>query len=249
MKAIFIKTFAAGAAALAFCSGASAALYTPSFGSVLPNVSNCDDCFNGPISFGAGHSINFFGNTYSSLYVGSNGYVTFGSGATSFTTAPLDTQTVGPMIAGLFTDLDSRGDAPSQVFANTATPGQIIATWDQMGHFSMNYGVRSTFQVVIRSDEFAVAPGEGQIGFFYGSITDGSLVSAGFGDGLASVNPGEVAFASRVAGTTLSNSSPRWFNLSGGTPTEVPNGTVPIPGTLALLGVGLFALGARRVKR
>ena len=100
----------------------------------LNGPSNCDDCFTGPINFtGAGQSINFFGTTYSGLFVGSNGYVTFGAGASNFSTQLLDTETIQPMIAGSFTDLYSQDDAASNVYINDTTPGQLIATWEEMG--------------------------------------------------------------------------------------------------------------------
>lgn len=42
----------------------------------------CDDCFSGPFSLP--FNVQFYGVVYSSFYVGSNGYLTFGSGVTSY---------------------------------------------------------------------------------------------------------------------------------------------------------------------
>ena len=227
---------------------AVAALFTTTFGTLQPNSSNCDDCFDGPVAFpGSGQSINFFGATFNGLFVGSNGYVTFGAGADDFVSEPLNTQTVGRMIAGEFTDLDSRSDAPSNVFVNNSTPGQLIITWQQMGHFPTNYSVRSTFQLVVRSDQFAVPAGQGQIGFFFESISDNSTASAGFGDGQSAINPGEVSIYSGPA-SSFSGHAPLWFNLSGGVPQQPSTALTPVPtlsewGMILLSGlVGMFGL-------
>lgn len=84
----FLKAAAALLVMLGGSQIASAALYEANpanFGAVQVNSSNCDDCFDGPIAFsGAGQSINFFGTTYTNLFVGSNGYVTFGTGSGFF---------------------------------------------------------------------------------------------------------------------------------------------------------------------
>ena len=239
---------------LGYAHGALAALYESNpanFGTQLTSPSDCDDCFSGPFAFGGGHTLNFFGTTYSDLYVSSNGYVTFGAGASQYTPVALDVQVVAPMIAALFTDLDSSSDPASAVYVNTATPGQIVVTWSGMGHYDRNYAVLSTFQLVIRSSQFGVPPGEGRIGFFYGNVTDGATAVAGFGDGLVAVNPGETVFLNGP-GTGLHQSAPRWYHLNGGVPVAPGAGPVAVPtlgeSALVLLAgvLGLFSLGALR---
>lgn len=228
---------------LAGMQSAQAGLYTSSYGTVLAGPSNCDDCYAGPVAFaGSGQSINFFGHTYDSLYVGSNGYVTFGSPSSNYSTAPLDIEGVAPMIAGFYTDLVSYDGSASNVYADTSVAGQIIVTWENMKHYNDGSGATSTFQLVIRSDQ-SIPAGEGQIGFFYGNITDTRYVSAGFGDGSTVSNPGEVAFASNVQGNTLSNSAPHWYTINGGVPADLPE-----PASVALLGIGLAGLALRRRK-
>lgn len=252
MKKI-ISTFFAAIVALAWVPAAHAGLFTLDFGTAIPDLSNCDDCATlDPILFGAGHSINFFGTSYTGLYISSNGYLTFDAPHTTFATEAIDTQTTGPMIAGLFTDLDTTGDTDSNVYVNTSTVGEIIVTYEMVFHSgddtSGDDALRSTFQLLVRSDQKGIPPGQGQLGFFYGEINDTNDVSAGFGDGLDTVDPREVSFASAVPGTTLSNNPPRYYTLEGGGTVEPPSG-VPEPASLMLMGAGIAGYLATRRRR
>lgn len=230
---------------------AHAALFTANFGSVVTEVSDCDDCASLPVLFGGGQTINYFGNVYSSLYISTNGYVTFDGPHTNFASDPVDMRTDIAAVVGFVTDLSTESDADSNIFVNTATTGQIIVTFDRVFH-SGEPTQRATFQLVVRSDQFNIPSGEGQIGFFYGDITDPNLVSAGIGDGTPDVVTGEVSVASQVPGTTLSNNPGSFFNLNnvgGGGGGPVDPGTVPEPGSVMLVAAALLSILLARRKR
>jgi PEP-CTERM motif len=241
-----------GVAALGLASlHAQAQLYTSSIGSLLPGYAQNDDSTFAAVSLGFG--VNFFGTTYTSIFINNNGNATFGAPTGSFTPSALNAQTTQPMIAPYWTDLDSRvGGATSGVYV-TQSAHQLVATWQDMGYFSANYTGRATFQLVL-NDPSSLAPGEGAIGFFYDRMTNGTdnhNVTAGFGDGLSAVNPGEIAYfgGSTGAASAQLNGTHVWFNLDGGTPTQIP--AVPEPETYALMALGLaaIALAARKRRR
>lgn len=221
---------------------AQAALYTTNYGTQVANLSDCDDCSSGEVRFsGSNQHFTFFGHQYQGVYIGSNGYVTLGVASTSYSATPLDRQSIAPMIAGYFSDLDSRNDPASNVYFNSTAPGELVVTWKDMGHYSLDYSGRSTFQIVVRSDEYAATALLPQIGFFYGRMTDTHLGSAGFGDGLSSVSPGEQALLSGAAGSALDNATPQWFAVNAGVP-KLAVTAVPEPGSFALAGLGLAGL-------
>ncbi len=57
------------------------------------------------ISIGGGETVSLYGDSYSSFYVGSNGYITFGAGDTNYTES-LEGHFDLPRISGLFDDLN-----------------------------------------------------------------------------------------------------------------------------------------------
>jgi PEP-CTERM motif len=249
MKTNILKLF--GAAALGLMSlQAQAQLYTDTVGPLLPGyVQNDDGTF---AAVDLGFNVDFFGTSYSSIFLNNNGTASFGAPTAAFSSEPLNSQSAQPMIAPYWTDLDSRGGGATAGIYVSQTAHQMVATWQGMGYFAGNYTGRVTFQLVLNDPNAPRADGEGVIGLFYGAMssgTDGHNVSVGFGDGLVAINPGEIAFidgASAAVSSTL-NGTHAWFNLDGGTPTTVP--AVPEPETYALMALGLGAMAFTSRKR
>lgn len=207
------------AAALLGAHAAQAALYTSDFGTASATLSNCDDCGLDFAFPGAGQTIAGLG--VSNIFVHTNGFASF---------VDFDQFSV------LHTDLDSRDDPLSNVYVNTATAGQMVVTWAGMGHFNKDYSVRSTFQLVLRSDQYSAGPGEGQFGFFYGGISDPAVAEVGF-----LLND---QFQSHVPASSLGNAAPAWYDLDeDNQPFAVGPGAVAEPGTLALAGLALGLSG------
>lgn len=78
-------------------------------GSALSSVTNSDDSYqNVSITSVFPSGIRFGNTTYTSMYVGSNGYVTFGHGNSGFSPTGIQAYTRGPIIAAQYDDLDPR---------------------------------------------------------------------------------------------------------------------------------------------
>ena len=211
-----------------------------------------DDGFS---ALNLGFNITYFGATYSSLFINTNGNVSFGAGISAY--IPVGpTGAVAPVISPFFGDVDTRGSNSGVVHVNTSVTNQIIVTWDQVGFFDTNDSPLDSFQLVLRGDAFTAPDGEGKIGFFYQTmgwdVTDTSAVAAvGFGDGAGNGKVIQGSTAPGMAGVV--NNKYIWFdaNLQVVPPTDPGTGTVPEPDSLALfilaLGVGMVSRKVCRV--
>ena len=118
-------------------------------GSAFGNAVNLTDDDSREIAFTGGFRFPFFGTTYLSVFINSDGNLTFGQGDNASTDRNLTRFNSGPpRIGGFFADLDpsvGRG----AVFYN-ALPDRFVVTWDRVREFDeIN---ESSFQVALFAD-------------------------------------------------------------------------------------------------
>lgn len=132
--------------------------------------------------------VNFFGTTYTFLYVNNNGNVTFDAPQSTYTPFTIDANTP-PMIAPLFADVDTRGEGSAPVsygFGTTTFQGHtaFCVNWINVGYFADHYDKLDSAQLLLvdRSDQ---GVGDFDIVFNYGDVQwetgDASGGTGGFG--------------------------------------------------------------------
>jgi len=113
-------------------------------------VAVSDDDFSGPIILP--FSFDYFGNTYNDLYIGSNGYVTFGSGFTDLGNDPIpDTFTPNDIIALYWDDLNpSSGGTVSYFTSIIAGQSCFVVEFSNVPHFGS--GATVSGQIILCAD-------------------------------------------------------------------------------------------------
>ncbi len=141
------------------------ASFNTNFGTL---VSRCDDCnyaYTLPFAFP------FYGVNRTQVFVGTNGYLTFNSGDSTYTES-LPAFTTLPRIAAFFDDLypGPSADPTSGLYVNQSVPGQFIVTYLKDPHYP-TASPFNTLQIQLYSD--------GRIIFAYngiGSLNTGTIV-------------------------------------------------------------------------
>jgi hypothetical protein len=123
----------------------------------------------------------FFGVPYDTIYVGTNGYITFTRGDTSARISPSALASELPRIAPLWADLE---EADSGNVYYKRLDGKHVITWNKAGQPS--YDGASTFQAVLYDD--------GRIAFVYKKVkAQASLVGISPGNSGAAAQPVDFA--------------------------------------------------------
>ncbi len=113
-----------------------------------------DDGYSSAISLTAAFpgGLRFFGGPYNEVWVNNNGNVSFSGGIFNFTPTAFPVAS-RPMIAPYWGDVDTRGarSATSNMVYWHLQPGLMVATWHNVGYYSIHDDKRMDFQLLIRN--------------------------------------------------------------------------------------------------
>ncbi|HAL39559.1 MAG TPA: VPLPA-CTERM sorting domain-containing protein [Polaromonas sp.] len=230
-----------------------------------------DDSSTGLVSMGFTNPANFFGTTYSNLYVNNNGNVTFNTPLSTYTPFGLTTNSF-PIIAPFLADVDTRNAASgvTQYGASTLGGHNVFGVnWLNVGYYSNQADKLNSFQLILteRADtglgNFDIEFNYDQILWETGSASGGvngfggTPAAAGYTDGGA--NDFEFAgsrttlafldsnLTGLIHGSRDSNTLGQYiFNVRNGTIAPPDGNNVPEPATLALTGLALAWMAALR---
>lgn len=226
------------------------------------------------LNIGGASGVNFFGQSFTQVYVNNNGNVTFGNSLAQYTPNGLAAGVGFPIIAPYFADVDTRGTGSGIVnYGNATYNGHdaFVVNWPAVGYYSSQIDKLNTFQLIL-TDRSDVGAGDFDVEFNYNTMQwetgeasggvdglGGTSAVAGYSNGLSGAAnvyyqlPGSLVNGALIDGgpdALIANSLNS--NVLGRYDFQVRNGQVvgvaPEPMSFGLIGAGIFALALFRKK-
>ncbi len=138
-----------------------------------------DDGYEGPIDISGVFpgGLNFYGGPYTTMWINTNGNITFHAGLSRFTPTafPQALSGVSPMIAPYWADIDTRNPTSggpvaaghNRVYYDMSRIGEMTITWFDVGYYSMHYEHRMSFQLILRNATGTCGSGDFDVEFRY----------------------------------------------------------------------------------
>ena len=193
--------------------------------------------------------LDFFGHTYTKLWINNNGNVTFGSPSSTYTPSAITASSGNPNISPFFADVDTRGttvtptpggtsQGTNEVWYDLDTVNHVFTvTWDDVGYYSGGIDKLNAFQLQIIDESNAPgrSAGDFDIVFRYESINWTTGGASGGSHGLG----GTVAVAGYTAGTGNANA---YFELPASHHQDALLTLDTDPGNTGLAGLWNFSV-------
>lgn len=223
-----------------------------------------------PLGIGGAGGINFFGQSFTGVYVNNNGNVSFQLPLSQFTPNGLTNGVGFPMIAPFFADVDTEGAGSGlTTYGNATYNGHtaFVVNWLNVGYYDSNTDKLNSFQLIL-TDRSDTGSGNFDIEFNYDQIQwesgDASGGSGGRGGASAIAGYANGLLGAQNISYQLPGSSVNGAFLDGGPNSlaanslnsttlgrydfQVRNGQVvsstPEPMSMGLFGAGSVALWA-----
>lgn len=132
---------------------------------------------------------NFFGVTYTSVFVNNNGNLTFGTGLSGYTPGTIGGTSGLPIIAAFWADVDTRGSTGTVSYGYNADHDSFVATWLNVDYYNVTQSGHAVKSNSYQIEIFDQGAGDAEIIIRYGGISwttgDASGGSGGLGGSIA----------------------------------------------------------------
>ena len=218
------------------------------------------------LNIGGAGGVNFFGTSFTDVWVNNNGNVTFGNALSQYTPNGLATGVGQPIIAPYFADVDTRGlGSGLTTYGNSTYNGHaaFVVDWPNVGYYSGHVDKLADFQLIL-TDRSDVHAGDFDVEFNYNTMQwetgdasggnnglGGTSAAVGYSNGLSGTHNIYYQLAGSLVNGALIDGGPDALishdlnsDVPGRYDFQVRNGSiVPPTGTPEPLSFGLLACG------